>query len=78
MEEVKVIEYDPEADVLTINVVRAPRVKEDRLLDNDLVLSYDEEGRLVQLQVLDASKRGLLDALAEILSKRPDIKAVIT
>ena len=72
------IEYDPEADVLTINVVRAPRVKEDRLLDNDLVLSYDEEGRLVQLQVLDASKRGLLDALAEILSKRPDIKAVIT
>jgi len=78
VEEVKVIEYDPEADVLTINVVRAPRVKEDRLLDNDLVLSYDEEGRLVQLQVLDASKRGLLDALAEILSKRPDIKAVIT
>jgi len=78
MEEAKVIEYDPEADVLTINIARVSRVKEDELLDNDVVLSYDEKGRLVQLQVLDASKRGLLDVLAEVLSRRPDIRAIIT
>ena len=72
------IEYDPEADVLTINIARVSRVKEDELLDNDVVLSYDEKGRLVQLQVLDASKRGLLDVLAEVLSRRPDIRAIIT
>jgi len=51
------VEYDPKADILTINLVDAPHVIRDELLDNDIVLGYDEKERLVQIQILDASKR---------------------
>ena len=65
-EERPVIEYDPEADILTINIRQGRRIKEDRLLDNDIVVSIDDEGELVQIQVLEASRRGLLQALLEL------------
>jgi len=33
-------------------------VVEDKLLDNDVVVSFDENGKVAQIQVLDASKKG--------------------
>ena len=62
----RIIEYDPEADVLTVNLQPGRRIAGDTLLDNDVVVSVDEKGEIVQVQVLDASRRGLLEALLEL------------
>ena len=69
-EKVGLIEYDPEADVLTVNLQPGKRIARDILLDNDAVISVDENGETVQVQVLDASRRGLLKALVELYKHR--------
>jgi len=57
--------YDPEADVLVVKL-REGAVADEELLDNDVVVGYDREGRVVYVEVLDASKKGLVSALAEL------------
>ena len=57
-----VIRYDPEADVLAVRL-REGAAADEELLDNDVVVGYDREGRVVYVEVLDASKRGLACAL---------------
>ena len=57
-----VIRYDPEADVLVVKL-REGAVADEELLDNDAVVGYDQEGRVVYVEVLDASKKGLASAL---------------
>ena len=73
----QIIEYDPEADILVINIKANPKVREDKLLDNDIVLSLDEKGELAQIQVMDALRRGLLKIVITLLTKEPKIKAII-
>ena len=73
----QIIEYDPEADILVINIKANPKVREDKLLDNDIVLSLDEKGELAQIQVMDALRKGLLKIVATLLTKEPKIKAII-
>jgi len=63
---VDIVEYDAETDILTVHVQPGVRVVDEELLDNDVVVSYDGNGRVVQVQVLWASRRGLLEALAEL------------
>ena len=60
-----IIRYDPEADVLVVKL-REGAVADEELLDNDAVVGYDREGRVVYVEVLDASKKGLISALAEL------------
>jgi len=43
---------------------------DEELLDNDVVLSYDCDGRVVSIEVLDASKRDLMNALIELAKAR--------
>ena len=57
-----VIRYDPEADVLVVRL-REGAVADEELLDGDAVVGYDREGRVVYVEVLDASKKGLACAL---------------
>jgi uncharacterized protein YuzE len=57
--------YDPEADVLVVKL-REGAVADEELLDNDVIVGYDREGRVVYVEVLDASKKGLVSALAEL------------
>jgi len=73
----QIIEYDPEADILVINIKANPKVREDKLLDNDIVLSLDEKGELAQIQVMDVLRRGLLKIVITLLTKEPKIKAII-
>jgi len=73
----QIIEYDPEADILVVNIKANPKVREDKLLDNDIVLSLDEKGELAQVQVMDALRRGLLEIVATLLTKEAKIKAII-
>jgi len=57
--------YDPEADVLVAKL-RKGAVADEELLDNDVLVGYNREGRVVYVEVLDASKKGLVSALAEL------------
>jgi uncharacterized protein YuzE len=46
--------------------LREGAVADEELLDNDAAVGYDREGRVVYVEVLDASKKGLISALAEL------------
>jgi len=73
-----IINYDPEADVLVLKL-REGLVVDEELLDNDAVLGYDDDGRIVSVEVLDASKRGLMKALIELAkAKKEAVKLVLS
>ena len=74
----KIIEYDVKADVLTINLIEDFKVVEDKLLDNDVVVSFDENGKIVQIQVLDASKKGLMEILINLLKSKKYLLSKLT
>ena len=66
-----IVRYDLEADVLALKV-REGALADEELLDNDVVLGYDNEGKMVSVEILDASKKGLLNALFELARSRKD------
>jgi len=73
-----IINYDPEADVLVLKL-REGLVVDEELLDNVVVLGYDGDGKIVSVEVLDASKRGLMNALIELAkAKREAVKLVLS
>ncbi|MHA1582213.1 MAG: DUF2283 domain-containing protein [Candidatus Baldrarchaeia archaeon] len=74
----KIIEYDVKADVLTINLIEDFKVVEDKLLDNDVVVSFDENGKVVQIQVLDASKKGLTEILINLSKSKKYLLSKLT
>jgi uncharacterized protein YuzE len=73
-----IINYDPEADILVLKF-REGFIVDEELLDNDVVLGYDGDGRVVSIEVLDASKRGLMNVLIELAkAKREAVKLVLS
>lgn len=54
--------YDREADVLYINFKKPSHADDSELTDDDLIIRY-EEGRVIGITVLNASKRKTLDRL---------------
>lgn len=66
-----VIRYDSEADVLVFKVKEGALVEEE-LLDSDVVLGYDADGKVVSVEVLDASKKGLLNAFVDLAKSKKD------
>jgi uncharacterized protein YuzE len=71
-----VIKYDPKADVLAIKF-KEGTIKNERLLDSDVLLGYDKKGELVAVEVWDASKRGLLKILADLANEKRQIAQTI-
>ncbi|KPV65093.1 MAG: hypothetical protein AOA65_0472 [Candidatus Bathyarchaeota archaeon BA1] len=71
-----VIRYDPKADILAVKL-REGAIKDEKLLDNDVVLGFDEMGELVALEVWDASKRGLLKTLADLANEKREVVEVL-
>lgn len=53
--------YDPEADILVR--IREGKAVDSEWLDNDIVLLYDENGELLEIEVHHARKRGLVEIL---------------
>lgn len=51
-----VVRYYPDADVLVIELVDEP-IADEELLDNDIVAGYGESGKIVRIEILDASRR---------------------
>lgn len=66
-----IIRYDPEADVLVLKV-KEGALADEELLDNDVILGYGIDGKVVTVEVLDASRKGLLNALLEIAKSKKD------
>jgi len=66
-----VVRYYPDADALVAELSDEPIVDEE-LLDNDIVVSYGRSGKVVRIEILDASRRGLLEAVKQLLTHRTD------
>ena len=66
-----IIKYDSEADLLVVKV-KEGALADEELLDNDVVLGYDDQGKVVSVEVLDASRKGLLNALLELAKSKKD------
>lgn len=66
-----IIKYDSEADVLVLKV-KEGALADEELLDNDVVLGYDTQGKIVSAEILDASRKGLLNALLELAKSKKD------
>ena len=51
------VSYDPRTDSLTIILLENSRVAESDEDKPGIILDYDDQGNLVSLEILDASKR---------------------
>lgn len=67
-----VIRYDPKADILSMKL-KEGTIKDERLLDSDVVLGFDDQGEFVALEVWDASKRGLLKTLTDLANEKREV-----
>jgi uncharacterized protein YuzE len=65
------VTYDPSVDAVYIYLTKTIREPKTRQIDDDIILDFDEQGRLVGIEVLDASKR--LD-LEVVLSASKEVK----
>lgn len=65
------VRYDPEAGVLVLKV-REGALTNEELLETDVVLGYDNEGKMFSVEILDASKKGLFNVLLELATSRKD------
>lgn len=72
-----IIRYDPEADILIIKIYD-DTVKNEKILDNDIILGFNEDGDIIYIEVWDASKKGLTKALINLARERKDkIKTIL-
>jgi len=71
-----IINYDSEADVLVLKL-REGSIVDEELLDNDVVLGYDGDGKVVAMEILDASRKGLLNVLVELAKARREAVELI-
>ncbi|RZN35151.1 MAG: DUF2283 domain-containing protein [Methanophagales archaeon ANME-1-THS] len=68
------IKYYPNADALDIRV-RDEKPDYGEEVGEEMVLHYTKEGKLVKIEILDASKT-IVEFLESILSQKPIAKAV--
>ncbi len=67
-----VLRYDAKADILTMKL-REGAIRDEKLLESDVLLGFDEKGELVALEVWDASKRGLLKSFKDLADEKRDL-----
>ena len=68
-----IIKYDSEADVLVVKV-KEGALADEEMLDNDIILGCDKSGKLVSVEILDASKKGLLSAFMELAKSKKETR----
>jgi len=66
------LRYDAKADILTMKL-REGAIRDEKLLESDVLLGFDEKGELVALEVWDASKRGLLKSFKDLADEKRDV-----
>ena len=67
-----VIRYDAKADILVVKLSEG-EIVDEKLLDSDILLGFDEEGEPVVFEVWDASKRGLMKSLIDLANEKRGI-----
>ncbi|MEM2916737.1 MAG: DUF2283 domain-containing protein [Candidatus Bathyarchaeia archaeon] len=67
-----IIKYDPKADILTMKL-KEGAIKDERLLESDVILGFDDAGELVAIEIWDASKRGLLKTLTDLANEKREL-----
>ncbi|MEM1542578.1 MAG: DUF2283 domain-containing protein [Ignisphaera sp.] len=70
------IKYDPDVDVLVLRI-REGELANEELLDNDIILGYDKDGKLLYVEVMDASKKGLINTLLDLAKNRKEAAKLI-
>lgn len=71
-----VLKYDAKADILSMKL-KEGAIQNERLLDSDVLLGFDEKGELVALEVWAASKRGLLKSFKDLANEKRDVVEAI-
>jgi uncharacterized protein YuzE len=71
-----VLKYDAKADILSMEL-KEGAIQNERLLDSDVLLGFDEKGELVALEVWSASKRGLLKSFKDLANEKRDVVEAI-
>lgn len=72
-----IIKYDAEADILVVKIYE-DIVKDEKILDNDIVLGLNKDGEIIYIEIWDASKKGLTEALINLARERRDkIKTIL-
>ena len=61
--------YDKKTDALYMRFNEKPVFESDQVADN-VIIDYDKSGRMIGLEVLDASKRMAKDFQAKLLKNR--------
>ncbi|MEM2261631.1 MAG: DUF2283 domain-containing protein [Ignisphaera sp.] len=70
------IKYDPDVDALVLKI-REGELANEELLDNDIILGYDKDGKLLYVEVMDASKKGLINTLLDLAKNRKEAAKLI-
>lgn len=68
------IQLDPEADALYLTLKRG-RVAKSREVEPGVVLDLDRSGRVLGVEVLDASRRYAAEALRRVSVRRMPLRA---
>jgi len=63
-----IIWYDPEADILVIKIAEG-ELHDEVLLDNDIVIQFDENQNIIGIEIWDASKRGLIKVMEKLKTR---------
>ena len=70
------IKCDPDVDILVLRI-RQGELANEELLDNDIILGYDKDGKLLYIEMMDASKKGLINTLLDLAKNRKDAAKLI-
>jgi len=72
-----IIKYDPESDILVVKIYE-DIVKDEKTLDNDIIIGLNKDGEIIYIEIWDASKKGLTKALIKLARERKDkIKTIL-
>ncbi len=51
------LQYDQEADVLYVNFLKPGSAEDSELTDNDMIIRYDDQGKIIGYTILHAQQR---------------------
>jgi uncharacterized protein YuzE len=66
LEEAMKVEYDPQHDIMNIELISNTPIAESVELDDGIILDYSEDKRIVSIEILGVKKRLLPEALEAV------------
>jgi len=67
-----VLKYYSDTDILVVELGK-DRIVDEEWLDNDIVVGYGEDKKIVRIEIHYASKRGLVNIVRELAKTRRDL-----